>query len=293
MEIVALIGTRNVKALHAQDGRFRPVEDALAEEGALQILVDGASFSMTMRTPGHDTDLAIGLLHGEGELHSWEDVESTRETAGEGCPDAIEIVRKNALRGSVKTTERRLVSNASCGVCGKVSADDLAVPALRPEGIEARLDLALIPVLESRMRAAQALFQSTGGSHAAAIFDRDGSLLVIREDVGRHNAVDKAIGHLLRERALGKASILFISGRVSYEIVSKAAKANLPFLLAVSAPSTLAVKLCREAGITLLAFCRGGKAAVYSHPERVHWISGEGTGESKLEPAGQASGEAA
>ena len=285
MEIVAAMGSSNVQALHAQDGRLRPVRDALVEEGALQIRVDGAPFSMTMRTPGQDTDLAVGLLHGEGELFSWDEVESAREMAGEGCPDAIEIIRKLAPGRAAKPAERRLVSNASCGVCGKVSADDLAVPALRPDGIDARLDLALIPVLENRMRAAQALFQNTGGSHAAALFDRDGRLLVIREDVGRHNAVDKAIGHLLRERALGKASILFISGRVSYEIVSKAAKANLPFLLAVSAPSTLAVELCRDAGITLLAFCRGGKATVYSHPERVHWDNTGEAGESKLEPA--------
>jgi FdhD protein len=119
------------------------------------------------------------------------------------------------------------------------------------------------------MRSAQDLFNRTGGSHAASVFDAQGNLLVTREDVGRHNAVDKAIGHLLREGAWDRAAILFISGRVSYEIVSKAAKANLAFLLAVSAPSTLAVKLCREAGITLVAFCRGGRATVYTHPERV------------------------
>jgi FdhD protein len=141
---------------------------------------------------------------------------------------------------------------------------------LRPAaGRDAKLDLGLVPMLEGRMRAAQELFSRTGGSHAASVYDREGNLLVTREDVGRHNAVDKAIGHLLREGALDRAAILFISGRVSYEIVSKAAKANLAFLLAVSAPSTLAVKLCREAGITLLAFCRGGKATIYSHPERV------------------------
>jgi len=274
MEIAAASGTGTVQALHVQEGRFRPVEDQLAEEGALQILVDGAAFSMTMRTPGQDTDLAIGLLHGEGELAEWEDVETARESAsaGEGCPDAIEIVRKTAARREGKPAERRLVSNASCGVCGKVSAEDLEVAALRADGRgDARLDLALIPILEGRMRSAQDLFSRTGGSHAAALFDADGGMLVLREDVGRHNAVDKSIGHLLRERALHKAALLFISGRVSYEIVSKAAKANIPFLLAVSAPSTLAVKLCREAGITLLAFCRGGKATVYSHPERVHW----------------------
>ncbi len=274
MEITAVSGMRTVKAVHAQAGRFRPVEDHLAEEGALQILLDGAPFSMTMRTPGHDSDLALGLLHGEGALASIGDVESIRESpaAESDCPDAIEVVLKAAARSGHKPSERRLVSNASCGVCGKVSADDLEVAALRPAAShEAKLDLALLPALEGRMRSAQDLFSMTGGSHAASVFDREGNLLVTREDVGRHNAVDKAIGYLLREGALDRAAILFISGRVSYEIVSKAAKANIAFLAAVSAPSTLAVKLCREAGITLLAFCRGGKATVYSHPERVRW----------------------
>jgi FdhD protein len=193
----------------------------------------------------------------------------------EGGPDAVAIRLRSGLpsaggRENRPGPERRLISNASCGVCGKVSAEDLRVETLRvSERGDRKLDPALIPVLEGRMRAAQDLFSRTGGSHAAAIFDHEGDLLVLREDVGRHNAVDKAIGHLLREGALARASLLFISGRVSYEIVSKAAKAGIPFLLAVSAPSTLAVKLCREAGITLLAFCRGGRATVYSHPGRV------------------------
>ena len=274
MEKVAATGIGTVRAFHAQAGRFRPVEDALTEEGALQILLDGTPFSMTMRTPGQDTDLALGLLHGEGELASREDAVSIREVpaAGEGGSDVIEIVRRPASPRERKPAERRLLSNASCGICGKVSAEDLEVPALRiAPGREAKLDLAVLPMLEGRMRSAQDLFGRTGGSHAAAVFDREGNLLVTREDVGRHNAVDKAVGHLLREGALERAALLFISGRVSYEIVSKAARANLAFLLAVSAPSTLAVELCRQAGITLLAFCRGGKATVYSHPERVRW----------------------
>jgi FdhD protein len=266
------------RALHAREGGFRPVEDLLAEEGALQILVDGEAFSMTMRTPGHDADLALGLLHGEGLLASAGNVEAVREipAAAAGCPDVVEIALDARARRGAKPAERRLISNASCGVCGKVSADELDVPALRTtDGKGAQLDLALLPVLEGRMRAAQELFSRTGGSHAAAVFDAEGGLLVLREDVGRHNAVDKAVGHLLREGALDRAAILFISGRVSYEIVSKAARADIPFLLAVSAPSTLAVKLCREAGITLLAFCRGGKATIYSHPDRVRWEGGE------------------
>jgi FdhD protein len=272
MEIASKSGTGTVPALHVRQGRFRQVEDALAEEGALQIVLDGAPYSMTMRTPGHDGDLALGLLHAEGLLASPADAERVDEfpAAGSDGTDRVEIgLRPEARRGR-KPAERRLVANASCGVCGKVSAEDLEVASLNSGSTAGeKLDPALIPALEGRMRAAQALFERTGGSHAAALFDGQGDLLVLREDVGRHNAVDKAVGHLLRAGDLPKARILFISGRVSYEIVSKAAKADLPFLLAVSAPSTLAVKLCREAGITLLAFCRGGNATVYSHPERV------------------------
>jgi FdhD protein len=121
------------------------------------------------------------------------------------------------------------------------------------------------------MRGAQALFSRTGGCHAAALFDLSGRLLVLKEDVGRHNAVDKAVGHLLRLGELERAAVLFISGRVSYEIVTKASRAGLRFLLAVSAPSTLAVRMCRDAGIALLGFCRGGKATVYSGAESVRW----------------------
>jgi FdhD protein len=224
-----------------------------------------------MRTPGADADLALGLLYGEGLLESADQVASAEAIPAceDGGADAVQIVLRPGGSAGRNAPERRLIANASCGVCGKVSADELAVAPVRAGKAAGPLDPAIIPVLEGRMRAAQALFDRTGGSHAAAIFDAAGSLLVLREDVGRHNAVDKAIGHLLRERALARAAILFISGRVSYEIVSKAARADLPFLLAVSAPSTLAVKLCREAGITLLAFCRGGRATIYSHAERV------------------------
>jgi FdhD protein len=186
---------------------------------------------------------------------------------------------------------RRLASNASCGVCGKISADDLQLPGSREPGTsgceadpadypEYRLDPALLPALEGRMRSAQALFTRTGGCHAAALFDRQGRLLVLKEDVGRHNAVDKAVGSLLEQGRLGLAAILFISGRVSFEIVTKASRAGIPFLVAVSAPSTLAVRMCREAGITLIAFCRGDKATVYTHPRKVIGIGdGSVTGE--------------
>lgn len=272
MKVSEAAGMETVPALHVQDGRSRPVEDALVAEGALQILVNGKPYSMTMRTPGDDAALALGLLYAEGLYASLEQVGPVAETpaAAPGDADAVALsILPEALRGK-SLDNRRLASNASCGVCGKISADDLEAPVLCAASPgDAMLDIALLPALESRMRAGQALFGKTGGCHAAALFDLAGNLLVLKEDVGRHNAVDKAVGHLLREGRLADAAVLFISGRVSYEIVTKAARAGLRFLLAVSAPSTLAVELCRKSGLTLLAFCRGGKATIYCGAERV------------------------
>ena len=271
METLSAPGAETVSALYVQSGTARPVEDALVAEGALQIAVKGSPYSVTMRTPGDDVSLAIGLLFTEGlilakgDVLGWEEIPA----AGEGCADTVDLALADPALARGNLSNRRLASTASCGVCGKISADDLVLPSRRNPGDTVLLDPAILPSLEGKMRSAQALFGRTGGSHAAAVFDAQGGLIVLKEDVGRHNAVDKAIGHLLREGRLGAAAMLFISGRVSYEIVAKASKAGIPFLLAVSAPSTLAVKMCRDSGITLLAFVRGGKATVYSHPERV------------------------
>lgn len=276
-----------VPALHLSGGVFRPVEDDLVAEGALQIVLNGAPYSVTMRTPGEDTLLALGLLFTEGLLRDIRDVSACEERSGGGedKPDAVSIVMASAGLVGKDLANRRLASNASCGVCGKISADDLRLPGAPDSGAPAcpsdstagrpRLDPALLPALEGRMRSAQALFSRTGGCHAAALFDGEGRLLILKEDVGRHNAVDKAVGWLLERNLLGRAALLFISGRVSYEIVAKASRAGILFLVAVSAPSTLAVRMCAEAGITLLAFCRGEKATVYTHPRNVIGL-GEG-----------------
>jgi FdhD protein len=284
METLPALGAETVSALRIHAGEGSPVEDLLVAEGALQIRVNGAAYSVTMRTPGDDVMLAAGLLFTEGiirtrqEILAWEEIPA----AAEGDADTVDLAVAGAALAAGKLSDRRLLSNASCGVCGKVSADDLQAPSrLAPEALLDRLDLGLLPSLEGRMRSAQALFSRTGGCHAAALFDLQGNLLVLKEDVGRHNAVDKAVGHLLLRGLPGKPVLLFISGRVSYEIVTKASKAGIPFLLAVSAPSSLAVKLCREAGLTLLAFVRGGKATVYTHPERVYWNA---EGASALRP---------
>ncbi len=274
METLPALGAETVSALRIHAGEGASVEDLLVAEGALQIMVNGAAYSVTMRTPGDDVMLAVGLLFTEGIIRTRQDILAWEEipASAEGDADTVDLAVADAALAGGKLSDRRLLSNASCGVCGMVSADDLQAPSrLAPEALLDRLDLGLLPSLEGRMRSAQALFSRTGGCHAAALFDLQGNLLVLKEDVGRHNAVDKAVGHLLLRGLQGKPALLFISGRVSYEIVTKASKAGIPFLLAVSAPSSLAVKMCREAGLTLLAFVRGGKATVYTHPERVYW----------------------
>lgn len=255
------------RALHVQGGSGRPVEDNLVQEGALQIVVNGEPYSITMRTPGEDAELALGLLYAEKVFDALEDVSAVEEKPGSDCSATVSLTlnRKPASQGA-----RRLASSASCGVCGLVSMPSMSVTAPDASASEdTALDLSLLETLEGRMRSAQRLFQRTGGCHGAALFNIGGDLLVLREDVGRHNAVDKSVGALLRAGRLDEAAVLFTSGRVSYEIVAKAARAGIRFLLAVSAPSSLAVDMSRDAGITLVAFCRGGKGTVYTHPERV------------------------
>lgn len=271
MEALETPAARMARALHVQGSAVRDVADRLVVEGALQIVVNGQPYSVTMRTPGEDTELALGLLYAEKVFDAREDVVAVEETSG--C-DGAATVSLTLDRARTAQGARRLASNASCGVCGLVSADSLLAPTpgitSRPD---ARLDPSLLETLEGRLRSAQTLFQQTGGCHGAALFNLAGELLVLREDVGRHNAVDKAVGSLLRAGRLDEAALLFTSGRVSYEIVAKAARAGIRFLLAVSAPSSLAVETSREAGITLVAFCRGGKGTVYTHPEGVIGIA--------------------
>jgi FdhD protein len=274
MDIATRAGAASAETVTAlycpPDGAPRVVEDALAVEGPLQIRLDGAPWSVTLRTPGDDRDLVLGLLFSEGVLEVPEDVLDCEEriSSVDGIADAVHLRLRPGAGSAKNPSARRLASNSSCGACGTVDAGDLPAITRRKPGGRA-FDLSTLPALEGRLRAAQALFARTGGTHAAAVFDADGELLVLKEDVGRHNAVDKAVGFLWGQGRLGKSRVLFVSGRVSYEIVAKASRAGIAALLAVSAPSTLAVKLCAEAGIVLAGFCRGGKATVYTHADRV------------------------
>jgi FdhD protein len=251
-------------------------DDLVVGEEPLEIRAAGprqepVQVAVTMRTPGHEEELAIGFLTTEGLLAGNEVTGvSYGNPATMAEPDDSVLVRLARRFDPSLTARRNFVATASCGICGKASIDDIAVRAEPlPKGLPV-VARSVITALPDRLRAAQAAFQRTGGLHAAALFETDGRLVAIREDVGRHNALDKLIGSRARERELPLWDrVLLVSGRVSFEIVQKAAMAGVPIVCAVSAPSDLAVRLADRLGVTLVGFLRGESFNVYSHDGRV------------------------
>jgi FdhD protein len=243
-------------------------QDTVAIESPLQVLVNGVPFAVIMRTPGLDAELATGFLYSEGVIASAADVvrlHSGSMANGRAFVDAA-IPGVVVSRGDAA---RRVTTTSSCGLCGRVSVESLDVtfPAIE---LNWSVAPAVIAKLPERLVQAQAAFAHTGGLHAAGLFTPRGELVLLAEDVGRHNAVDKVIGRLvLDDRLPLDMHLLFVSGRTSYEIVQKACLAGIPLLAAVSAPSSLAVELADRAGMTLLGFVRGGRFNIYAHPERI------------------------
>lgn len=240
--------------------------DHVVVEEPLEIRVRGEGeaepIAVTMRTPGDDADLAVGFLLTEGVLSSPDDVSAIEQVE----PNAIELrLRAGVDAGAAR---RALYSASSCGLCGKATVAAISVRVPRLED-DARFDLATLMSFTERMRAAQPTFDRTGGLHAAALFDRHGALEVLREDIGRHNAADKAIGSRFRGGASLAGRALLMSGRAGFEIVQKAAVARVPVVAAISAPSSLAIDLAERVGITLVGFLRPPRASVYTHPERI------------------------
>ena len=237
--------------------------DQVVAEAPLQIAINGTPFSITMRTPGDDEALAIGLLFSEGIIQ-YEPGACTlnRTSENEINIEIPEIYLCTSLR-----EKRTIASSASCGICGKTEFEALKGDPLSTESLAVTTHD--VRAMYRDMESAQPTFAATGGCHAAALFMTDGSLLCCHEDVGRHNAVDKCIGRLLMESRLTDAHLLLVSGRVSYEIVAKAYRAGTHFLCAVSAPSSLAVKTAKRLGITLSGFCREDRMTVYTHPDRI------------------------
>jgi FdhD protein len=256
------------------DGSQRRLQDEIVVEEPLEIRVKGVPVSVTMRTPGDDGELAVGFLLTEGIISSREDVRGIESGIEDGSESEAGNVVDVALRVGLDVDFERLRRNvfaaSSCGVCGKASIDAIRVRGLVPPARDVRLAPEVLRGMTETLRAGQTVFGRTGGLHAAGIFDLDGRMLAIREDVGRHNAVDKIIGHAVLTGEIPLArSVLVISGRGGFEIVQKALAASIPIVAAVSAPSSLAVQLAREMGQTLVGFLRGERFVIYSGEERL------------------------
>jgi len=261
---------RPVRVLHVSPEGISSRPDVAATEEPMEVRIDGEPFAVIMRTPGSDRELAAGFLFAERVILSAADIVGIERDADSRNVMDVRIVgarvRDLASRSDAR---RRVVMNSSCGLCGRVTIDSLRVEA-RDIVADWNISADVIGGLADALRRAQAVFNETGGLHAAGLFDRSGGLEVVAEDVGRHNAVDKVIGRMLLEERLPLAeSILFVSGRTSYEIVQKAYLAGIPVVGAVSAPSSLAVELAEDVGITLLGFVRGSAFNVYSHGHRL------------------------
>ncbi|MDH2415313.1 formate dehydrogenase accessory sulfurtransferase FdhD [Nocardioides sp. CER19] len=258
-------------------GAPRVREDKLAAEEPLEIRLGGRSLAVTMRTPGHDIELAAGFLVSEGVVAQREDISTARYCAGatdEGVNtyNVLDVQLAPGVTVPEFGLERSVYTSSSCGVCGKASIDAVRTrSSYDVAGDPLVVDPELLAALPDRLRAAQEVFEQTGGLHAAGLFDgRTGELLVAREDVGRHNAVDKVVGWALEHEKLPlRGTVLMVSGRASFELTQKASMAGIPVLAAVSAPSSLAVELAEEAGLTVVGFLRGTSMVVYSRPERV------------------------
>ena len=252
-------------------------EDVLAVEEPLEMRVNGRSLAVTMRTPGHDVDLAAGFLVSEGIISAGEHLATARYCAGataEGVNtyNVLDLRLAPGVAAPTPSMERNLLTTSSCGLCGKESIDAVRTKStwdVRADAV--RIDAEFLSALPDKLREAQAVFEKTGGLHAAALFDAGtGEMLVLREDVGRHNAVDKVIGWAVKENLLPlRGTVLMVSSRASFELAQKALMAGIPVLAAVSAPSSLSAEFAAEVGMTLIGFLRGDSMVIYTGEERI------------------------
>ena len=262
-------GVVTVDMLRADATQTTRATDQVAAEAPLEVRLHGEPFSVIMRTPGADHDLTAGFLFTEGVLRSADDL--ARIEDGD-APNVVTVTLSEARAAIVPELlgqRRQVTMNSSCGMCGRRTLESLDVDA-PPLPVRWSVGAEVILQLPDRLRAAQRAFAETGGLHAAGIFDRSGQLQISAEDVGRHNAVDKLLGRLLQDRKLPlDEAMLFVSGRSSFEIVQKAFLGGLSLVAAVSAPSSLAIDLAQQCGMTLIGFVRGARFNVYTHPERI------------------------
>ncbi|WMX44181.1 formate dehydrogenase accessory sulfurtransferase FdhD [Streptomyces roseicoloratus] len=269
--------TERRRVVRVRGGAVGIRPDTLVAEEPLEIRLNGRPIAVTMRTPGDDFALAVGFLVSEGVLAAAEDVRNVVYCAGATADgsntyNVVDVQLAPGVTVPDITLERNVYTTSSCGLCGKASLDAVRTTARFPiaDRPPVRLTPGLLAALPERLRAEQRVFDRTGGLHAAALFSEDGELLDVREDVGRHNAVDKLVGRALREGRLPlERAVLLVSGRASFELVQKAVMAGVPVLAAVSAPSSLAVDLAIESGMTLVGFLRGQDMNVYAGEHRI------------------------
>lgn len=255
------------------DGHTRRQEDYLAGEEPLEIRVGEEPLIVTMRTPGDDLELAAGFLFTEGLVQRRAQIVELEADANDDERNRGNVIRAKLEAGSAPDLEkmrRHFLATSSCGVCGKTYIDSVRAQTLAPPNPDFRFGAQVLVRLPEALRASQAAFGRTGGLHAAALFDANGELLVLREDIGRHNAVDKVVGWALLADHIPLANaVLMVSGRGGFEIVQKAIVAGVPVVASVSAPSSLAVQLARELRLTLVGFLRGRRFVIYAGEERI------------------------
>jgi FdhD protein len=269
---------RRAAHLTASENGTATVErpETLVVEEPLEIRVNGSAITVTMRTPGSDVELAQGFLLTEGVIGGRDDVLTVRycsgaEADGANTYNVLDVTLAPGVEMPDIDIRRNFYTTSSCGICGKASLDAVTTITRYGPGDDPTVVAAeTLTAMPGRLRAAQKVFASTGGLHAAALFTADGTLLVVREDIGRHNAVDKVIGWALEQSRIPLGgTVLLVSGRASFELTQKAVMAGIPVLAAVSAPSSLSVDLSTQSGLTLVAFLRGDSMNVYSRPDRI------------------------
>jgi FdhD protein len=255
------------------DGRLRRVQDSVAGEEPLEIRIGDAPLAVTMRTPGHDLELAAGFLFTEGLIQSREQLATLEATTDGSRASRGNVVIARLADGVAldsEQTRRNFFANSSCGVCGKASIDSVRSRLLRPPNPAFRIAAETLCQMPEKLGSSQDIFGRTGGLHAAGLFTQKGVLIVSREDIGRHNAVDKVVGWALQQNRLPLSDeVLLVSGRCGFEIAQKAIVAGVPVVGSVSASSSLAAQLARELNLTLVGFLRGRRFVIYSGEERL------------------------
>ncbi|MDN5790097.1 MAG: formate dehydrogenase accessory sulfurtransferase FdhD [Micrococcales bacterium] len=272
---------RRITVIDVSTVHSRERSDTLSVEEPLELRVGGDPLTVTMRTPGHDFELVHGFLHSEAVIRSADDVAVARYCEGavasgetgfeENTYNVIDVTLAPGVGSPAASAARNFLTSSSCGVCGKASIEHLRTRSAHDVRADpVRIPASTVAGMPDALRSAQHSFQQTGGLHAAGLFTEGGEALVVREDIGRHNAVDKVIGWALMQRRLPLTGcVLMVSSRASFELVQKAVMAGIPCLAAVSAPSSLAVDSAAEAGMTLVGFLRGDRLNVYARPERI------------------------